>query len=97
MTYNVFSATLNPSQSVLPCFCIPAHSHCLKSVYLKVGPGVGSGEYCALSHLLVLALYIHRVSKNVAPLACCNSDTRGQTLILFGRNVTDNVGTQKML
>jgi len=26
---------------------------------------------------------LHRVSKNVAPLACCNSDTRERILVLL--------------
>jgi len=35
--------------------------------------------------------------KNVPPMACYNFDTREQIIILFGRNVTDKVGNQKML
>jgi len=34
---------------------------------------------------------LHRVSKNVAPLACCIFDTHERILIFFGRNVTDKV------
>jgi len=35
---------------------------------------------------------MHRVSKNVPPLACYNFDTHEWILIFFGRNVTDKVG-----
>ena len=38
---------------------------------------------------------IHRVSKNVPPLACYNFDAHEWSLIFFGRNVTDKVGNQK--
>jgi len=41
--------------------------------------------------------YIHRVSKNVPPLACYNFDAHEWILIFFGRNVTDKVGNQKSL
>jgi len=41
--------------------------------------------------------YVHRVSKNVPPLACYDFDTHEWILIFFGRNVTDKVGNQKML
>ena len=37
---------------------------------------------------------LHRVSKNVPPLACCNFDAHEWILIFFGRNVTDKVGNQ---
>jgi len=40
---------------------------------------------------------IHRVSKNVPPLACYNFDAHEWILIFFGRNVTDKVGNQKTL
>jgi len=40
---------------------------------------------------------VHRVSKNVPPLACYNFDTHEQILIFSGRNVTDKAGNQKML
>jgi len=40
---------------------------------------------------------LHRVSKNVPPLACYNFDAREWILIFFGRNVTDEVGNQKTL
>jgi len=41
---------------------------------------------------------LHRVSKNVPPMACYNFDTHEQILIFFfGRNVTDKVGNQKVL
>jgi len=40
---------------------------------------------------------IHRVSKNVPPLACYNIDTHEWILIFFRRNVTDKVGNQKTL
>jgi len=40
---------------------------------------------------------LHRVSKNVAPLACYNSDAHEWILNLFGRNVTDKVDNQKTL
>jgi len=55
-------------------------------------------------YMLVLALclvtscgiiQLHRVSKNVPPLACYNFDTHEWILIFFGRNVTDKVGNQK--
>ena len=41
--------------------------------------------------------FIHRVSKNVSPLACYNFDAREWILIFFGRNVTDKVGNQNTL
>ena len=41
--------------------------------------------------------FLHRVSKNVPPLACYNFDTREWSLTFFGRNVTDKVGNQKTL
>jgi len=44
-----------------------------------------------------LKWYIHRVSKNVPPLACYNVDTRERILIFFGRNTTDKVSNQKTL
>jgi len=28
---------------------------------------------------------VHRVSKNVTPLACCNFDTRERILVFFGQ------------
>ena len=41
---------------------------------------------------------LHRLSKkNVPPLACYNFDAHEWIFIFFGRNVTDKVGTQKML
>ena len=40
---------------------------------------------------------LHRVSKNVPPLACYNFDACEWILIFFGRNVTDKVGNQKTL
>jgi len=40
---------------------------------------------------------VHRVSKNVPPLACYNFDAREGILIFFGRNVTDKVGNQRTL
>ena len=42
-------------------------------------------------------VYIHRVSKNVPPLACYNFDAHECILIFFGRNVTDKVSNQKTL
>jgi len=42
-------------------------------------------------------MYIHRVSKNVPPLACYNFDAHEWILIFFGTNVTDKVGNQKTL
>jgi len=42
-------------------------------------------------------IHVHRVSKNVPPLACYNFDAREWILIIFGRNVTDKVGNQKTL
>ena len=41
--------------------------------------------------------YIHRVSKNVPPLACYNFDTHEWMLIFFGRNITEEVGNQTRL
>jgi len=41
--------------------------------------------------------HIHRVSKNVPPLACYNFDIHEWILIFFGRNVTDKVGNQTTL
>ena len=43
------------------------------------------------------AYTLHRVSKNVPPLACCNFNTYEWILIFFGRNATDKVGNQKTL
>ena len=40
---------------------------------------------------------LHRVSKNVPPLACYNFDAYEWILIFFGSNVTDKVGNQKTL
>jgi len=40
---------------------------------------------------------VHRVSKNVPPMACYNFDTHEWILIFFGRNVTSKVGNQKTL
>jgi len=40
---------------------------------------------------------LHRVSKNVPPLACYNFDALEWILICFGRNVTNKVGNQKTL
>jgi len=37
---------------------------------------------------------LHRVSKNVPPLACYNFDAREWILIFFGSNVTNKVGNQ---
>ena len=39
--------------------------------------------------------YMHRVSKNVPPLACCNFSTHEWILIVFGSNVTNKVGNHK--
>ena len=39
---------------------------------------------------------LHRVSKNVPPLACYNFDTHEWILIFFVRNVTDKVSNQNM-
>jgi len=49
--------------------------------------------------LLGYTVYIclHRVSKNVPPLARYNFDTHEWILILCGRNVTNKVGNQKSL
>ena len=50
--------------------------------------------FCWLQDILT----IHRVSKNVPPLACYNFDTHEWILMFFfGRNVTDKVGNQKTL
>jgi len=45
--------------------------------------------------ILYLSTTLHRVSKNVPPLACYNFDTHEWILIFLGRNVTDKVGNQK--
>jgi len=43
-------------------------------------------------------MYIHRVSKNVPPLACYNVDTRERIFLnTFGTNSTDKVRKQKTL
>jgi len=42
-------------------------------------------------------MYVHRVSKNVPPLACYNFDAHECILIFFGVNVTDKVSNQKTL
>jgi len=41
------------------------------------------------------ALILHRVSKNVSPLARYNFDTCEWILIFFGRNIADKVSSQK--
>jgi len=41
--------------------------------------------------------YTPCLKKNVPPLACYNFDAREWILILFGRNVTNKVGSQKTL
>ena len=51
----------------------------------------------AASHGKQFASRLHRVSKNVPPLACYNFDAHEWILIFFGRNVTDKVGNQKTL
>jgi len=45
----------------------------------------------------VTKVSLHRVSKNVPPLACYNFDADEWILIFFDRNVTDKVGNQKTL
>jgi len=40
-------------------------------------------------------MILHHVSKNVPHLACYNFDTCEPILIFFGRNVTDEVSSQK--
>ena len=45
----------------------------------------------------ITSTVIHRVSKNVPPLACYNFDTHECILILYGKNVTDKVDNQKLL
>ena len=42
-------------------------------------------------------LHVHRVSKNVPPLACYNLTHMNGFWYFFGRNVTDKVGNQKVL
>jgi len=62
-------------------------------------------NHCAYfaRNLVIMASYgtglaiIHRVSKNVQPLACYNFDARERILICLGRNVTDKAGNQKTL
>jgi len=44
-----------------------------------------------------LLLHIHRVSKNVQPLACYNFDAHEWILIFFGINVANKVDNQKTL
>ena len=50
-----------------------------------------------VGHFTSELIIVHRVSKNVPPLACYNFETHEWILIFFGRNVADKVGNQKML
>jgi len=52
-----------------------------------------SGKINAVQNINIL----HRVSKNVPPLAWYNFDTHEWIFIFFGRNVTDKAGNQKTL
>jgi len=42
-----------------------------------------------------IELNLHRISKNVPPLACYNFDTCEWILTFFGRSATDKVRNQK--
>jgi len=53
---------------------------------------------CSISFVSCFCVYVHRVSKNVPPMACYNFDMHIWTdFDIFGRNVTAKVGNQKML
>jgi len=53
-----------------------------------------SADYL-LSMQNIVYRQLHRVSKNVPPVACYNVDAHEWILIFFGRNVTDKVGNLK--
>jgi len=42
-------------------------------------------------------MHIHRVSKNVSPLACYNFDIHEWILIVFGRYIIDKVSNRKVV
>jgi len=44
-----------------------------------------------------LVILIYHVSKNVPPLTCYNLDVHGSITIIFGTNVTEQVGNQNVL
>jgi len=57
---------------------------------------------CTVSVVFIVSVQVNvnlldRVSKNVPPMACYNFDTHEQSVIFFGRNVTEKVGYQKVL
>jgi len=58
-------------------------------------PILESNVHCLNIQLSILV--IHRVSKNVQPLACYYFDTHEWISTFFGRNVTDNVDNQRPL
>jgi len=66
------------------------HCSCIYRVVQKV-------NHIFFTPMLLVTLNIHRVSKNVPPLACYNFDAHEWILIFFGRNVTDKVSNQKTL
>jgi len=43
------------------------------------------------------SLQLHRVSKNVPPLTCCSLYIHGSIAIIFGINVAEKVGNQRVL
>jgi len=57
-----------------------------------------TGKTCTGWGIVTVPVLLHRVSKNVPPLAnCYNFDAHEWILIFFGRNVTDKVSNQKTL
>jgi len=65
-------------------------------VDLRLSPSNSLKLLHSLSLLLLLILVVlHRVSKNVPPLACYNFNVRERILIFFGRSVTDKASNQK--
>jgi len=53
--------------------------------------------WCDHYTVSIIKRNVHRVSKNVPPLACYNFDTCERILIFFGRNVTNKGSSQKTL
>ena len=55
---------------------------------LTYSPGTHTGNRNQLK------LQLHRVSKNVPPLTCCNLDIHGSIKTIFGTCVTEKVGNK---
>jgi len=79
--------------TVLLVDCLRFLQTAVASVNTARYDGVGSMNYRHRS----TKRYTPCLKKNVPPLACYNFDAHEWILIFFGRNVTDKVGSQKML